>query len=69
MRYVFQTSGPDFWTRYLKRVGLDGFVLALSDRVFADAKQARRNTYAEARKIEVKHQLSWVPQLHSTAGV
>ena len=69
MRYVFHTSGPDFWTRYLKRVGLRGYTLSLSDRIFADPKQARRNIYAEDPKLEVRHQLSWVPQLHSTAGV
>ena len=69
MRYVFQSCGPDFWSRYLKRVGLDGFVVALSDRIFADPKQAFRNIYAEDPKLEVKHQLSWVPQLHSTSKV
>ena len=69
MRYVFHTSGPDFWTRYLKLVGLDGFVLALSDRIFADPKQARRNTYAEDPKHAVQHQVSWAPQLRSKSGV
>ena len=39
MRYVFHTSGPDFFTRYLKQTGLDPHRAAISDRIFAHAPQ------------------------------
>ena len=61
MRYVFHTSGPDFFTRYLKQTGLDPHRAAISDRIFAHAPQ--RNTYAKDPRIRVLHQLSWVKQL------
>ena len=61
MRYIFHSSGPDFFTRYLKQTGLAKYRVAISDRIFAHAPQ--RNTYATDPRIRVLHQLSWVPQL------
>ena len=60
MRYVFQTSGPDFWSRYLKKAGLNKYVEAISDRIFTE--QNHRNVYAPQPMLEIHHQLSWTPQ-------
>ena len=61
MRYIFHSSGPDFFTRYLKQTGLSKHRVAISDRIFAHAPQ--RNTYATDPRTRALHQLSWVPQL------
>ena len=63
MRYVFQTTGPDVLSRYIKRAGLSRYVCSISNRTFVDAKQARRNVFAEDAKVLVMHHLSWRPQL------
>ena len=67
MRYVFHTTGPDFFTRYLKRAGLREYVQALSNRSFLDQRQSHRHIRSPAPKLDIVHHLSWVPQLH-TAG-
>lgn len=64
MRYVFHTTGPDFWTRFIKQRGWRLYVDSLSTRVFADSKQKRRNVYIDNAYLLIEHQLSWCPQLH-----
>ena len=64
MRYVFQTTGPDFFTRYVKRAGLIEYVQAISNRSFLDPKQSHRNIWSADPKLEIVHHLSWVPQLY-----
>ena len=64
MRYVFQTSGPDFFTRYLKRAGLVRYVRAMSNRTFLDRKERHRKVKAARPYIDVIHHLSWVQQLY-----
>ena len=63
MRYVFHTTGPDFWSRYLKSTGLARHVLRISNRSFQDPKQAHRNTRVRDPKLEITHQLSWRAQV------
>ena len=65
MRRIFQTSGPDFLTRYVKRSGLKAHVQAISERAFLDPKQRRRRVTVEDPKIRVLHHLSWAPLLLS----
>ena len=64
MRYVFQRCGPDFFTRYLKRAGLGGYVQAISNRSFLDSKQRHRNVCSPDPKLDIVHHLSWTPQLY-----
>ena len=64
MRYVFHTTGPDFFTRYLKRAGLRGYTQGISNRTFLDPKERHRSVSAEHPKIDVIHHLSWASQLH-----
>ena len=59
MRYIFQTGGPDFFTRYLKRAGLLAYVRALSHRTFLDPKERRREVGDRDAKVRVIHHLSW----------
>ena len=66
MRYIFHTTGPDFFTRYLKRTGLDKHRVAISDRTFPHAP--KRNTYSTDPRIRVVHLLSWVKQLGLSTG-
>jgi len=63
MRYVFHTTGPDFFTRYLKRAGLSEHVAAISNRSFLDPRQRHRNVNATKPKLDIVHHLSWAPQL------
>ena len=65
MRYVFQSYGPDFWSRYLKRAGLARHVQSLSNRFFLDPKQSHRIVRSTDPKLEIVHHLSWVPQLRT----
>ena len=62
-RYVFHTTGPDFFTRYVKRAGLHSYVRTLSHRTFLDPKERHRNVSAAKAYIAVVHHLSWAPQL------
>ena len=68
MRRIFQTSGPDFLTRYVKRFGLKVHVRAISERAFLDPKQRRRNVNVEDPKIRVLHHLIWAPLLAQHAS-
>ena len=63
MRFIFQTTGPDFFTRYLKRAGLDHHVKRLSSRHFVDPKQTSREVINPAAKLKVLHHLSWKPHV------
>lgn len=63
MRYVFHSTGPDFFSRYLKRTKLDNYVVAISERTFLDRREQHRNASVELPKTRVVHHLSWVPQL------
>ena len=63
MRYIFNSSGPDFFSRFVKQAGLDKHVAAISNRTFLDPKQRHRRVSADRAQIEVIHHLSWVPQL------
>ena len=60
MRYIFQTTGPDFFTRYLKQTGLSVYTLALSDRTFLEARERHRDVKAKRSYVDVIHHLSWV---------
>ena len=63
MRYVFHTTGPDFWSRYLKTTGLAQHVERISNRSFPDPKQTHRNIRVREPKLEIVHQLSWRAQV------
>ena len=63
MRKIFQTSGPDFFTRYLKRAGLCNHVEAISNRTFMDPAQKHRSVFAPSPKLEIVHHLSWLSQV------
>ena len=63
MRYVFQTTGPDFWSRYLKATGLARHVVRIANRSFPDPNQAHRNIRLRGPKLEIVHQLSWRAQV------
>jgi mannosyltransferase OCH1-like enzyme len=63
MRRIYQATGPDCLTRYLRRTGLDQHVRALSNRTFLDAKEQRRSVSAREPQIEVVHHLSWRPHV------
>ena len=65
MRYVFHTTGPDFWSRFIKQRGWQSYVEALSTRMFADTKQTKRNVYINNAYLIIEHQLSWCPQLQT----
>ena len=60
LRYVFHASGPDFFTRYIKKAGLLPYVSALSDRSFLDSKQKHRNITTSEPRLKIIHHLSWV---------
>jgi len=62
-RYVCHTTGPDFFTRYLKRAGLAEYLTALSNRFFLDPEQRHRHVRARDPKIDVYHHVSWASQL------
>ena len=68
LRYVFHVSGPDFWTRYLKRQGLDRFVMALSDRTFLEKGQEHRNVTTATPYLNIIHHLSWVGHVRPKAA-
>jgi mannosyltransferase OCH1-like enzyme len=59
MRFVFQSTGPDFLTRYIRRAGLSDYVRAISSRTFLDPKEHRRSVSTRDPQIEVVHHLSW----------
>ena len=59
LRYVFQSTGPDAFTRYLKQAHLFEHVRAISNRHFLDPREHRRNVKRRGAKIEVLHHLSW----------
>ena len=67
MRYVFHTTGPDFFTRYLKLRGLRDYVQAISNRTFLDPKQRYRSVSTDNPQIDVIHHLSWASQLEHHA--
>lgn len=67
MRKIFQTSGPDFFTRYLKRAGLCKYVEAISSRSFLDPKEKHRSVCAPSLKLDIVHHLSWLPQVQREA--
>ena len=68
MRYVFHTTGPDFFTRYLKRTGLAHYAARLSARSFLDPRQKHREVASPGAKLDIVHQLSWLPQLRDADG-
>ena len=59
LRYMFRSTGPDFFTRYLKRTGLAKYTRALSNRRFLDPRQRHRNVRARGAASDVIHHLSW----------
>ena len=61
MRYIFQTSGPDFFSRYLKKNNLDKFTKRLSTRVFPFS--SKRNIVNPDPYLYIEHQLSWTNTL------
>ena len=63
MRYIFHSTGPDFFSRYLKRTKLDKYTVAISDRKFLDQKEAHRSIAAAEPRVQVVHHLSWRRQL------
>ena len=67
MRRVFQATGPDCLTRYLRRTGLDQHVRALSTRTFLDARGQRRGVTAHRPLVLVAHHLSWRPHVTGCA--
>ena len=68
MRYIFNSSGPDFFSRFVKQAGLDEYVVAISHRTFLDPKQRHRSVSPDRSQIEVIHHLSWAPQLRGADG-
>ena len=68
MRYVFNTTGPDFFTRYLKRTGLTRYAARLSARSFLDPRQKHREVVSPGAKLDIVHHLSWLPQLRDADG-
>lgn len=62
LRYIFQGTGPDFFTRYLKAAGLARYMRALSNRTFLDPKQRHRDVRVRGAAIDVRHHLSWQDQ-------
>jgi len=63
LRYIFQGTGPDCFTRYLKAAGLAGYTLALSNRTFLDPAQRHRDVRVRGAAIDVIHHLSWTDQV------
>ena len=64
LRYIFQSTGPDAFTRYLKKyAGLAGYTRALSNRTFLDSKQRHRDVGVRGAAIDVIHHLSWQDQV------
>ena len=55
MRYVFHSTGPDFFSRCLKRTDLDTYTVAISDRIFLDQREARRSVSVPEPQIRVVH--------------
>ena len=68
MRYVFQTTGPDFFTRYLKRAGLARYAQRLSARSFLDPRQRHREVLCPDAKLKIVHHLSWLSQVRGADG-
>ena len=62
MRYVGQSTGPDFFTRFIKESNLLAHQRALSNRIFSEG-QSHRNVYVDGACFDIFHQLSWVSQL------
>ena len=65
MRYVFQTTGPDFFTRYLKMAKLNHYAKCLSSRTFLDSRQDHRARQNPDGKLKIIHHLSWKPHVCS----
>ena len=65
---MFQTTGPDFFTRYLKRAGLARYAQRLSARSFLDPTQRHREVVCPDAKLEIAHRLSWLPQFRDADG-
>ena len=65
MRFIFQTTGPDFFTRYLKKAGLNKFTKRLSCRSFMDPRQNYRAVSNPHAKLKIMHHLSWTPHVCS----
>ena len=63
MHYAFQTTGPKYYTRYLKRAGLARNAQRLSARSFLDPRQRHREVALPDAKLEIAHHLSWLPQV------
>jgi len=59
MRYVFESTGPSAFTRYLKWAALAPYKHALSDRTFLDPKERRRDVKTHTPFLKVIHHLSW----------
>ena len=64
LRYIFQSGGPDFFTRFLKKTGLaKKYTRALSNRTFLDPAQRHRDVRVRGAAIDVIHHLSWTDQV------
>ena len=57
LRFVFQTSGPDFFTRYLRQRGLHVHACVLSTRTFP--RDPTRNRIAQHPLFTIEHRLTW----------
>ncbi len=65
LRFVFHTSGPDFFTRYLKRTGLAKYARGISNRTFLDPKQRHRDVRTRGALVDIVHHLSWAPHVQA----
>ena len=62
MRYIGQSTGPDFWTRFIKESNLLSHQRALANRIFSEG-QSHRNLYVDGACFDIFHQLSWAHML------
>ena len=65
LRFVFQTSGPDFFTRYLRQRGLHVHACVLSTRTFPH--DPTRNRIVQHPLFTIEHRLTWAPSLSTQA--
>ena len=65
LRFVFQTSGPDFFTRYLRQRGLHVHARALSTRTVP--QDPTRNRTAQHPLFIIEHRLTWAPSISTKA--
>ena len=68
MRYVFRSTGPDFFTSWVKKAGLQNHVCDICDRTFLDPKQRRRNVKCPRPLVYICHHLSWADHVNADCG-